>query len=560
MGICQNMIGMRSMGAALVIAAGAIVLPAAVAAGANLNSGVTMEPLPGGSLSGGTLEQTITKTYSFMTTAYVNSPAGPIPVPRPLSGTVTQRVYRLADNSITFTYTISNDSDSQAEPTDLYMRDFAEYTTDVFQYNGIQVITNQSANRAERSVDGSSVQVTWDAGINPGNNGRTLYVKTNATAYSAPGRYVPVSSRATVCVGGTCQNIYGFAYPVEDSTPPIVSLTAPAQLSSVCNPAAITGTAYDPNGFDQYVLAYSSNPNGPWTTITTSSTAVSSPGTLGSWNTTAVPQGYYFVRLTAANTTGMETSVTSMVYVDKQFDTVQLRSPVAGQILGGGVCFDGTVSDANGTVPINNYKIEYAPLPAGSPFAAVDPANPQYTQMVQNDGLGAWQTASGPAAVADGPYRVRVTGTDHCGYTRSVSRDIIIDNTAPVAAITSPSACGAVGHGIVQITGSASDAHMAGWALQYSGGDSAGWVTIASGSSNVSGVLANWNTAGLRPCAYTLRLVAGDAAGVNCSGNNNQTEVHVSVNVGCAGDFNRSGDATVQDIFDFLQAYFAGCP
>lgn len=29
---------------------------------------------------------------------------------------------------------------------------------------------------------------------------------------------------------------------------------------------------------------------------------------------------------------------------------------------------------------------------------------------------------------------------------------------------------------------------------------------------------------------------------------------------GCAGDFNQSGSITVQDIFDFLAAYFAGCP
>jgi hypothetical protein len=28
----------------------------------------------------------------------------------------------------------------------------------------------------------------------------------------------------------------------------------------------------------------------------------------------------------------------------------------------------------------------------------------------------------------------------------------------------------------------------------------------------------------------------------------------------CAGDFNKSGAVSVQDIFDFLAAYFAGCP
>jgi hypothetical protein len=28
----------------------------------------------------------------------------------------------------------------------------------------------------------------------------------------------------------------------------------------------------------------------------------------------------------------------------------------------------------------------------------------------------------------------------------------------------------------------------------------------------------------------------------------------------CAADFNQSGIVSVQDIFDFLAAYFAGCP
>jgi len=167
---------------------------------------------------------------------------------------------------------------------------------------------------------------------------------------------------------------------------------------------------------------------------------------------------------------------------------------------------------------------------------------------------------SAAQSVADGSYRVRVVGTDHCGNTKTVTRDLIIDNTVPISLITAPAACGNVGNGIVQISGRASDLHLAAWTLQYTGGDAHNWVTIATGNSSISGLLANWNTAGLRPCAYTLRLVAADSSGISCSGNTNQAEHHMSVNVGCPGDFNRSGSVSVQDIFDYLIAYFAGCP
>jgi hypothetical protein len=545
--------------AAVVAVAGLVTVPPVSATVVGANGSV--DPLPLAPLPAGAVQEfTRTVAFDFNTIGYINTPNGPLPVLRPVSGSLVQRVYRLPDNTITFSYTLYNDDTSQAGLTDFSVRDFSEYTTDLSQNNAsIVTIWTKTVNSATRSADGGSVDFAWDTSLAAGNNSRAVYVKTNATAYSAPGRYVPVFSRATICGPGACQNLYGFAYPVEDSTPPVVSITAPAQLSCVCNPAAITGTAYDPNGFDGYDVEYSANPNGPWTLISSSNTAVNPAGVLASWNTTGVAQGYYFLRLTAFNTTGLENSVTSIVFVDKQFDTVDVRGPQTGNILGGGVCFDGTVQDGNSGGCFNNYRVDYAPLPAGTPFNPVNPASPTYSTPVTNDGLASWITTSGGAAVADGSYRLRVVGTDDCGNTRTVTRDVIIDNTRPMAEITSPGTCTNVG-GVVAISGNVSDAHMAGWTIQYTGGDAHGWVTIASGNANASGVLANWNTAGLRPCAYTLRLIAGDAASINCGSTNNQTERLVSVNVGCAGDFNRSGGVSVQDIFDFLAAYFAGCP
>ena len=46
----------------------------------------------------------------------------------------------------------------------------------------------------------------------------------------------------------------------------------------------------------------------------------------------------------------------------------------------------------------------------------------------------------------------------------------------------------------------------------------------------------------------------------NCSGGGNSAEYTVSVDAGCAADFNHSGTLEVQDIFDYLTSWFTGCP
>jgi hypothetical protein len=181
----------------------------------------------------------------------------------------------------------------------------------------------------------------------------------------------------------------------------------------------------------------------------------------------------------------------------------------------------------------------------------VDPANPVYNSSVINDPLGTWDTDTGPTAEPDGNYEVRVVGTDECGNTETQTRLIRIDNTWPMAEITAPLECLYL-TGVVQVFGTASDANLNSWTLQYTGGDSSGWVTINSGNTSVAGgLLGNWDTTGLRPCAYTLRLVVTDDAVISCnSANRHRTEYKVSVNVGIRGDYDGDGDV---DLFDYSQ-------
>lgn len=338
-----------------------------------------------------------------------------------------------------------------------------------------------------------------------------------------------------------------------DPTPPIADLTVPAVYACQCNTMPVTGFAYDPDGaIDLWRLERKAPDAANWTLIATSSTEIIN-GQLATWTTTA-PTGWYLLRLTVTNECGLTAEDEHLVWLDKSFDNLALRSPTSGTILGGTVCFDGTASDRCG----GDFTIEKRPV--GGAFSPVDSILPPW---ITNDPLGSWNTRVG---TPDGNYEVRLTGTDDCGNAASSPIvPVVVDNTLPIAIITTPASCGTVA-GVVDVRGVVSDSHLAGWSLSYTGGTAHNWVPIpgGAGGSNVNGHLAFWDTTGLPPCCYTLRLVAADSAAVDCGGNRNQIEYLVSVEVGssndCPADLNGDGVVDIGDLALFLAAFGTICP
>jgi hypothetical protein len=277
-----------------------------------------------------------------------------------------------------------------------------------------------------------------------------------------------------------------------------------------------------------------------------------------SWNTADLATGDYFLRLIAINDCALETVTTTIVYIDNDFDTVEIRSPVEDQVVGGAVCIDGTVWDHCG-LGAGGYQVLYGVPDAPVPTGTVDPDIDSYPAVVLNDPLTPprpWITNSGAAAVADGEWRIGVLAEDACGHTELVFRDVIIDNTPPDAELTSPAPC-TVTCGDIEIRGTADDLHFGHWYVEYTGGDAAGWMPLAEGDAPVNnGLFWTWDTSGLRRCAYTIRLRVYDTAVVNCD-DNNYREYTVSIDLRAPGDFNLDGVVNSQDYFDFLSAFFA---
>jgi hypothetical protein len=346
-----------------------------------------------------------------------------------------------------------------------------------------------------------------------------------------------------------------------ENTPPVAELVEPPELGAgcLCTYVSIQGTANDPDGtFEQYTLDYRPVGGAAWTLIATSTTPVSE-GLLGTWDTTDLSQGYYVLRLTVTNTCGLTSTADRAVFIDQGFDSLDFRYPPDGAVVSGSVCLEGTTFDS---WCFWYYTAEYRPI--GGTYGPVDPTQPVYTASVVNDPFAHWDTRG--LGLADGDYDLRVTGMTTCGNAAIDARTVTLDNTAPTAAITAPLNCDRVS-GQVQIIGTAADAHLLGWALQYTGGSASGWVTIATGNvSVINDLLATWDISSLPACAYTLRLVATDSAIPDCgSPLRAQTEFLVSVEVGLVtpGDINCDGLVDFGDINPFVHCLSTGdcgCP
>jgi hypothetical protein len=334
-----------------------------------------------------------------------------------------------------------------------------------------------------------------------------------------------------------------------DDTPPVADITSPPAAACVCSGDTFSGSAYDADGsIKNWVYERKALDAAAWTLVHMSTNEVLN-GSLTVWNPSpSAAQGYYLHRLRVTNECGVESSDTTMYWLDREFDTVNLRSPPNNAILGGVVCIDGTVWDWCA----GELAVEYRP----PGILAYHPVDWVADGWVATDALGHWNTAS--ETITDGDYYLRIRGTDGCENTAQQEVKVSVDNHPPQTAITAPPPCACVS-GVVEIRGTVNDPHFDEWTLWYAGGNVAEWQLIdASHVPVVNGLIATWDTRDLAPCSYTLRLVGQDRSIINCD-DPQQSEYLVSVEVGdCTHDydFDADDDGDV-DLFDYAE--FGSC-
>lgn len=340
-----------------------------------------------------------------------------------------------------------------------------------------------------------------------------------------------------------------------DDTPPTVQINVPGQLACLCGRVTLRGIVCDYDGaYDRDRLEYRRvwpQPQVDWTLVGEYiGTPVCTTGSLYQWDTTTVPDGVYVLRATAINACGLATTADLNVHVNNGVDTLRIDKPLHGAVLGGAICLDGTVWER---ACFDWYRVEYRPV--GGAWAAVDPSFAEYTSTVTNQKIADWVVAPG---LADGDYDLRVLVQSDCTAGPIQAEEMItvtLDNTAPTAVITAPVPCATL-DGTVDFYGTAHDANLDWWELQYYDPFTRQWEEIDVGLSPVNdGLLGSWDTTGLPSCAYCVRLRVWDRAllGICDDICRHRTDHYLGIAVGdwASADLDLDGDVDIDDFGQF---------
>lgn len=179
------------------------------------------------------------------------------------------------------------------------------------------------------------------------------------------------------------------------------------------------------------------------------------------------------------------------------YPIVSITSPASASYIKGTTPIIGTASSAQ----INKYQILWG---SGYPASLFEQLY-ESTEAVTSGTLYDFNTQS----KSDGIYTLKLFCLDNSGLSSETSLKVTIDNTPPIALISSPAESAQI-TGTTAITGTASDANFSYYTLSYA--KESDYVTITSTTSAVSsGILGSWNTTGLSG-AYKLKLLAYDLA------------------------------------------------
>lgn len=176
----------------------------------------------------------------------------------------------------------------------------------------------------------------------------------------------------------------------------------------------------------------------------------------------------------------------------------EIYSPQAGSYVSGTVNIIGTATGWN----FSTYEVDV--LKSGTVESNLITSN----TSVESGTLTSWNTTG-----KNGEYTIRLKVFSTSGSSDETSADVFVDNTPPVASITTPTNGASVLNNVT-INGTASDQYLHYYLLQYGMGSSpTSYHKISQSYTSVSsGALGTWETAGLSGI-YTIKLTAYDQVG-----------------------------------------------
>lgn len=343
--------------------------------------------------------------------------------------------------------------------------------------------------------------IPGDSSFSPSlGSGRFLwYTRTNTTAdyvtvqtnsgldQSAPGLYTfalhnvlfgggPTREALTGTVSAAKLNPRG---PVTIVTQPGKTVSVPFTLSTGFNLDGVFVALASPPQFSAF----------PATTEPGFVPLVGAGTSLAAWANVTVPAGtvdgaYSEYVVFFANEISSGVIVRVNVIVDSTSPAVSLLAPTANAQLRGTVTLSAATADANNVASVS--------------FAAGSASGP----MVRDPVTGMWTATWDTTGTADGTNAIAVTATDAAGNIATSSRGVVVDNTPPTAAFSSPPGNAWV-RGATHLAFSTADANLKSATLSFGGT-----------SADVTGLSTyDLDTRTLSDGAQTLTLMAVDLAG-----------------------------------------------
>ncbi len=326
------------------------------------------------------------------------------------------------------------------------------------------------------------------------------YVSTNAFSWSegtssSPTEAVVGSDNA----GNTTTTTLTFT---NDSTGPTGSVTAPASSANVRGAAvSVSSSSADgSSGVASAVFQRSPAGAGTWTTISTDTVAPYA----ATWDTTAVADGLYDLRVVATDNIGnaSTSALVTNVRVDNTNPTGSVTGPASSANVRG-AAVSVSSNSADGGSGVANATLQRSPAGAGT------------WTTISTDTVAPYAATWDTTAVADGLYDLRVVTTDNVGntFTSATVANVRVDNTNPTGSVTAPASSANVRGAAVSVSSNSADggSGVANATLQRSPAGAGTWTTIST--DTVAPYAATWDTTAVADGLYDLRAVTTDNAG-----------------------------------------------
>lgn len=289
---------------------------------------------------------------------------------------------------------------------------------------------------------------------------------------------------------------------VLDRTAPSIEMTRPSDGFASGN-GSVIGTIADAHLAAYTVELAAGTPSGPWIEIDAGA-ANRQNAPLGSLE--GLAEGPYWLRIRAEDLAEIRSEQLLGFTVDNTPPVATLEAPIGDSIhaaQSGPIEVRGAVVESNPA----SWKVELGAGDAPSAWSEIGGGAGAPPAPL----LATWSIAGLP----DGAYILRLTASDRAGLSGEARVRILVDNTPPIAAISSP-APDAYVRAALPIVGTATDATLAVYTIGVAPEGSLLFSEIASGNAPVSGgTLGLWSA--LPPDGrYRLRLDVVDRA-VNAS-------------------------------------------